>query len=231
MNPASDRRASPAGRFSDVARGALAFVTCLSTIVALMAAVPAVAGRPDAKRVRSLDEIRNGDVIRQQWDLSCGAAAIATIFTYQLQRPVTERQVALAMLKRTSPSLVRSRLGFSLLDLKLFASTHGFAAFAFADMSLDDLDGLAPVIVPIISHGFSHFVIYRGRIGDRVLLADPAFGNRTLPAAVFQKAWAHGIGFIVFDPSNPHAPNRMGAPRELLLAPGVQAERAALAGG
>jgi hypothetical protein len=203
----------------------------LAGAVALAAIAPASAERPDAKRVRSMAEIRNDDVVRQQWDLSCGAAAIATLFTYQLGRPVSERQVALAMLKRTSPDLVRARLGFSLLDLKMFAATHGFAAAAFADMSLDDLDGLAPAIVPITTHGFHHFVIYRGRLGDRVLLADPAFGNRTLPDAAFKKAWANGIGFIVFDPSRPHAPNRMGAPRDLPLAPGVQAERAALAGG
>jgi predicted double-glycine peptidase len=179
-----------------------------------------------AKVVRSLAETRNQDVIRQEWDLSCGAAAIATLFTYQLRHPVTERQVALAMLRRTAPELVRSRLGFSLLDLKIYAATQGFAAAAFEDMSLDDLDALAPAVVPIRAHGFRHFVVYRGRREGRVLVADPAFGNRTLPEADFRTAWAGGIGFIVFDPSDPHPPNRMGAPPELMLAPGFQASRA-----
>jgi predicted double-glycine peptidase len=180
----------------------------------------------DAKVVRSLAEARNQDVIRQEWDLSCGAAAIATLFTYQLLHPVTERQVAIAMLRRTTPALVRSRLGFSLLDLKIYAATQGFAAAAFEDMSLDDLDALAPAVVPIRAHGFRHFVVYRGRSEGRVLVADPAFGNRTLPEADFRSAWAGGIGFIVFDPANPHPPNRMGAPPELILAPGYQASRA-----
>jgi hypothetical protein len=199
--------------------------------VALASPGLAAADPPGAKLVRSMAEIRGQDVVRQQWDLSCGAAAIATLFTYQLGRPVTEREVALAMLRRTSASLVRARLGFSLLDLKIFAAAHRVGAAAFADMSLDDLDGLAPAIVPIIWRGFPHFVVYRGRRGGSVLIADPAFGNRTLPEATFRKIWANGIGFIVFDPAQPHAPNRMGAPADLFLTSGLQSRRAALTGG
>jgi uncharacterized protein len=192
------------------------------------AASPALAPA-GAKPVRSMSEIRNEQVVRQEWDLTCGAAAIATLLTYQLGRPVTERQVVAALLRRTSPDLVRARLGFSLFDLKIYAATQGLGAGAFGDMTLDDLDGIAPAIVPIRWHGFRHFVVYRGRRGDRVLIADPAFGNRTLPNDVFKAIWAGGIGFVVFDPAAP-APNRMGAPRELFLAPGGEAERASLAG-
>jgi predicted double-glycine peptidase len=173
-------------------------------------------------------ETRDAQVIRQHWDLSCGAAAIATLMTYQLDRPVTEREVALAMLRRTTPTLVRSQLGFSLLDLKIYAGRQGLAAAAFEGMTLDDLDGLAPAITPIRAHGFRHFVVYRGRRDGRVLIADPAFGNRTLPEAEFRSVWAGGIGFVVFDPANPRAPNRMGAPADLFLAPGLQAQRSAI---
>lgn len=175
-------------------------------------------------------EIRNEQVVRQQWDLSCGAAAIATVLTYQLNHPVSEREVALAMLRHTTPALVRSRLGFSLLDLKAYAATHGFAVAAFGGMTLDDLDPLAPAITPIRWRGFSHFVVYRGRRDGRVLIADPAFGNRSLSEEAFRAVWAHGVGFIVFDPSNPRAPNRMGAPAELFVMPGSQAGRPAVDG-
>jgi predicted double-glycine peptidase len=197
----------------------------------MAAAASVFADQPGVKRVRSLNEIRNEQLIRQQWDLSCGAAAVATLFTYQLGRPLTERQAALAMLRRTSTALVRARLGFSLLDLKIFAASQGYGAAGYADMSLDDLDGLAPAIVPVTWRGFRHFVIYRGRRDGRVLLGDPAFGNRTLPEAGFARIWSGGVGFILFDPANPHAPNRMGAPAELFIAPAVQAERARLTGG
>lgn len=173
-------------------------------------------------------EIRNEQLVRQQWDLSCGAAAIATVLTYQLNDPVSERAVALAMLRHTSPTVVRQRLGFSLLDLKAYAATHGYAVAAYEDMTLDDLDPLAPVITPIRAHGLPHFVVYRGRRNGRVLIADPAFGNRTLSEEAFRAVWAQGVGFIVFDPKDPHPRNRMGAPAELFLTPGAQATRQAI---
>lgn len=176
-------------------------------------------------------EIRGQQLIRQNWDLSCGAAAVATVLTYQLGHPVSEREVAAAMLRRTSASLVRARQGFSLLDLKIYAAAQGFAAAGFGGMTLDDLDAVAPAIVPVSSHGFPHFVVYRGRRGDRVLVGDPAFGNRTLPEDAFKAVWAGGVGFVVFDPANPRPGNRMGAPGDLFLIPTRQEARAAIGGG
>ncbi len=208
-----------------IGRRAAATVAAAAALAAGCLA-PAAQGRV----VRSMLEIRDEQVVRQQWDLSCGAAAIATVLTYQLNHPVSEREVALAMLRHTSPALVRQRLGFSLLDLKAYAATHGFAVAAYEQMSLDDLDPLAPAITPIRAHGLPHFVVYRGRRDGRVLIADPAFGNRTLSEDAFRAAWANGIGFIVFDPKNPHAPNRMGAPAELFLTPALQATRQAVGG-
>jgi len=215
-----------------VRRGRLAPTRRRSAAVLAAAALPAclVAHDAWARPVRSMLEIRDAQVVRQQWDLSCGAAAVATILTYQLDRPVTERQVALAMLRHTSTALVRARLGFSLLDLKAYATTQGLAAAGFGGMGLDDLDAMAPAITPISRHGFPHFVVYRGRRDGRVLIADPAFGNRTLPEDAFRAVWADRVGFIIFDPRNPRAPNRMAAAPELFLAPDVQAQRLAIDG-
>ena len=205
-----------------------AFVT--ATTLAAVASAAVAASLPGAKPVRSLGEIRGEQVIRQAWDLSCGAAAVATLLTYQLGHPVTEREVALALLRRATPALVRSRGGFSLLDLKIYAATQGFAAAGYSDMDLADLDAAAPAIVPTRTHGFRHFVVYRGRSDGLVLVADPAFGNRTMPEAAFRKAWAGGVGFVVYDPDHPHPPNRMGAPAELFLEPGRPAQRVAVFG-
>ena len=202
--------------------------------LALAAAAPnAVLADDDAgvgsKHVVSMIELRRAQVVRQQWDLTCGAAAIATLMTYQLARPVTERQVTLAMLRQTSPLLVRMRLGFSLLDLKRYASTQGLEASGYGELGLDDVVAMAPVIVPIRSHGFRHFVVLRGRLGDRLLLADPAFGNRTVSLDTFQAEWANHLGFTVVDPSQPHPPNRMGAPTRLFATPNGQTLRTAAA--
>lgn len=192
-------------------------------ILATTVAGPAVAL---AMPVRSLIELRNAGVVRQHWDLTCGAAAIATLMTYQFDRPVSERQVAVAMLRQTSPLLVRMRLGFSLLDLKHYAAAQGYEASGYAELSLDEAVAMAPIITPIREHGFRHFVVLRGRSGDRVLLADPAFGGRSVTASAFEAQWANHIGFVLIDPRDPHRPNHMATTEK--LAPTGQVLRAAL---
>ena len=177
--------------------------------------------------VRSLLELRDDRLVRQHWDLSCGAAVVATLLTYQLGAPVTERQAALGMLRSGDARLVRARLGFSLLDVKRFAATRGFDAAGYGDLTLDELVAMAPVIAPTRVFGFGHFVVVRGREGDRLLLADPAFGNRTMRVDAFLAAWPSRIGLVIFPRGQPHPPNRMGAPHALFLTPATSAVRSA----
>jgi predicted double-glycine peptidase len=57
-------------------------------------------------------------------------------------------------------------------------------------------------MVPIQTHGYNHFVIFRGLWGNRVLLADPAWGNRTMPVDAFEQMWLNypdfgRVGFVI----------------------------------
>jgi hypothetical protein len=105
--------------------------------------------------------------------------------------------------------------------------TYGFQATGYGGLSLDELVGLAPVIAPIRVFGFGHFVVVRGRMGDRLLLADPAFGNRTMTEREFRRAWTSGVGFVIVPPGEPKPANRIGAPPELFLTPAEPALRSA----
>jgi uncharacterized protein len=153
-----------------------------------------------ATRVRSLLEIRRENVVIQQWDASCGAAALATVLSYQHGVKVTERAVAEGLLGLTNPLRVRVRGGFSLLDLKRYADSLGFEANAYRSMTLDALQTFGVAIVPVNLHGFPHFVVFRQIAGDFVAIADPAFGNRLLPKEEFLKGWRDGIAFVVTNP-------------------------------
>ena len=214
----------PAARAQPFARAALlAFVIC----VASWRSAESASAQPDAMRVRSLLELRDDRLVRQHWDLSCGAAVVATLLTYQLGSPVSERDAALGMLRSGDARLVRARLGFSLLDVKRFAASRGFDAAGYGDLTLDELVAMAPVIAPTRVFGFGHFVVVRGRQGGRLLLADPAFGNRTISVGAFQAAWPSRIGLVILPKGQPHPPNRMGAPPELFLVPASAALRSA----
>lgn len=165
--------------------------------VVVITSTTVVAFAAARKPVTSLLELRQANVVMQNWDISCGAAALATVLTYSLDHPVSEETIARAMLRHQAPERVQQRGGFSLLDLKRFAEQRGYRARAYRGLTMEHLRTLKSPIVPIQTHGYSHFVVVRGIDGDRVHIADPAFGNRRLPAAKFERAWLGGMGFIV----------------------------------
>lgn len=171
------------------------------------AALALGAGAAGAERapVRSLLEIRQANMVAQQWDTSCGAAALATVLTYHFGEPVSEREVAQGMLGRTDPLRVKVRGGFSLLDLKRFAEARGFQADGYLNVSLAELAQFGTAIVPVDFDGYPHFVVFRGRSADRVLIADPAYGNRSVEVEHFQKAWQK-MAFVVERPGGGAAP-------------------------
>ncbi len=175
----------------------------------------------EAKTVRSFEEIRRKRVVIQEWDLSCGAAALATILAFQHGDAVPEREIAKAMLAATDQELVRRRLGFSLLDLKRFLASRGYVGEGYAEVRLDDLVQLAPAIVPLrLQQAFDHFVVFRGLTHGRAVLADSAYGVRTMPPGRFLQVWRGRIAFIVRRPQGPAAPNLLSLPDpDLLLVP------------
>jgi hypothetical protein len=173
--------------------------------------------------VRSLLEIRQDGVMIQQWDLSCGAAALGTLLHDEFGEPVTEKVIANALMGRAEyvahPQLVQLHQGFSLLDLKRYVQTYRngslYKGEGLGQLELNDLIERAPVLVPVDALGYNHYVIFRGIIGNRVLLADPAWGNRTMTIDKFQRMWIDNgepvghIGFVVEGADGRKLPNRM----------------------
>ncbi len=168
---------------------------CLT--LALLAATPAAAQQERPWRVRSLAEIRHEGVVVQKWDTSCGAAALATLLTYDLGDPVAERAVATAMLHRTDPIRVRARGGFSLLNMQEYAEARGYEAEGYGEMSFADLLDVLPAIVPVQFHGYDHFVVVRAVRNGEVFFADPAYGKRTMSVGRFERAWEQKVAFVV----------------------------------
>lgn len=181
----------------------------------LGSSVGAAEARPP---IRTLYEMREEGVVRQEWDLSCGAAALATLLWFQHGDPVSEREVAVGMMRRpeylSNPALIQAREGFSLLDLKRFVDQRGYNGVGLGQMTFDDLVERAPIMVPVDLQGFNHFVVFRGALGNRVLLADPAYGNRTLRRDRFEDSWLDfpelgHVGFLVERPDGRTPPNRL----------------------
>ncbi len=82
--------------------------------------------------------------------MSCGAAALSTLLTYEFKDNTPETAIVVWILHRVDPVKVRARGGFSLLDLKRFAQARGYHAEGYAGMSIEELvSQKSAVIVPI----------------------------------------------------------------------------------
>ncbi len=150
--------------------------------------------------VRSIKELRLerafSTTVRQQFDFSCGSAAVATLLTYHYGRPVTESQVFQAMFAQGDQAKIR-RYGFSLLDMKRYLESRGFLADGF-EVTLDRLGkARVPAIALIQDNGYNHFVVIKGLREDKVLVGDPAMGARGIARAEFERMWASGILLVI----------------------------------
>ncbi|AJK49405.1 C39 family peptidase [Burkholderia plantarii] len=152
-------------------------------------------GVPLHKTLRSMYDLRHRDIVDQQFDFSCGSAALATLLKYGYGIDIPEAELIRRMMAFSSPEVV-VRHGFSMLDMKKFVETLGLRGRGFK-VGLDALYRLQiPVIVLMNIDGYEHFVIVK-RAGDgRVFIADPALGNRILLEQDFARTW-NGLVFAV----------------------------------
>ena len=67
------------------------------------------AGNRATKAVRTLKEMRYEQVVRQKWDMTCGAAAVSTLLTYDFKDNTPETAVVTWLLRRTDPVKVQAR--------------------------------------------------------------------------------------------------------------------------
>ncbi|MBB3006800.1 hypothetical protein C7414_109151 [Cupriavidus alkaliphilus] len=153
-------------------------------------------GEPYSVRVTSIREARFKSTIRQQFDFSCGSAAVATLLTYQYGHPINEATVFQNMYLNGDQQKIRAE-GFSLLDMKRFLAALGYEADGF-ELPLSKLEETqVPAIVLIVENGYHHFVVVKGVKGNRVLVGDPARGTRAMSREQFERIWDSQLLFVI----------------------------------
>jgi uncharacterized protein len=158
--------------------------------------VPYEMGGAYSLPVTSMKAARYRAMIRQQYDFSCGSAALSTLLTYHYGFKVTEETVFVAMYEKGDQPKIR-REGFSLFDMKRYLENHGFQADGF-EAPLDKLESAGiPAIVLINENGYNHFVVIKGVRDGRVLVGDPSGGTRAMAQAKFEALWSNGILFVI----------------------------------
>jgi len=176
----------------------------LLACLALAGALPArasplsveVGGARLSGRVASWREFRDRAVVKQAYDYSCGAAALATLLTHGLGQPVTEQDLLARVFQDASEAeerLLRNR-GLSVLDMQKLARERGLKAQGFRLAPAQLARIRRPVLVFIRPLGYEHFAVLKGIQGGRAYLADPSLGNSSLPLDRFLEMWRDGSG-------------------------------------
>jgi predicted double-glycine peptidase len=179
-------------------------VATLIALSALLAAPVAITDLPAAKAdgietgaagsfrlpVTSMRERPFQSVILQQYDFSCGAAALAMLLSHHYGVASTEEEVFTSMYENGDQPVIQKN-GFSFLDMKSYIERIGMKADGF-ELTLDEIQKLGvPTIALIDTKGymhFMHFVVIKGIKDKRVLLGDPAAGMMSMDRDEFEKA-------------------------------------------
>ena len=157
--------------------------------------LPGVAGVSNVN-ARSLQEAKFAQVVRQQYDFSCGSAALATLLTFHYGRKTDEQTAFSAMFAVGNKEKI-AEAGFSLLDMKSYLESIGYDADGYV-ASLDTLENAGvPAIALINYRGYRHFVVIKGMQGGEVLIGDPALGIKVMARAAFETLWDNGVLFII----------------------------------
>ncbi|WP_417581489.1 C39 family peptidase [Nitrincola sp.] len=133
----------------------------------------------DQLPTRSWKDIRDQDVVKQQFDYSCGAASLATLLGYHGVE--------------TSELEILDRIGlkeaFSFADLARVAEEYGFKPVGIA-IDYTALTQLKRPVILYLNHwDEGHFSVLKGVDNHGALLADPSWGNIHMRRARFERFW------------------------------------------
>ena len=95
--------------------------------------------------VESFQGRKFSTTFKQQYDFSCGSAALATLLVYTYHQPATKSSVFIDMYTNGEQQAIRQS-GFSLLDMKEYLSRHGIPSGGFRA----PLEKIAEVRIPAI---------------------------------------------------------------------------------
>jgi hypothetical protein len=174
----------------------------LGAALALSAAAPVAAqvslvegGAPYRLSVVSMRDIPFRTVVRQQYDYSCGSAALATLLSYHYGLKVSEAEIFKVMYAHGDQAKIRN-VGFSLLDMKRYLEGRGMIADGYR-ANFDQLSAArAPALLVVTIGAYRHFVVVKGVRNGRVLIGDPALGLKTYSRDEFIHMW-NGVVFAI----------------------------------
>lgn len=171
---------------------------------------------------KSWKELKQRNVVMQNREYSCGAAAMATVLRYYWGDAVKEENVLSTLMQMLTAEEIKDRVknGLAISDLRRTAVKMGYQA-TIGTMSFEKLAAArVPLVVPIRLKQYDHFVVFRGVVDGRVYLADPLRGNVRPTISEFCSQWQkHAVLVIAKVDVEPPETSLLGIrPEEVYLS-------------
>lgn len=133
-------------------------------------------------KVKSINELKNENFVKQSYEESCGAASMANLINFFSFEQMSEKDI-LEFFNQKTDSL-------SFLELKQVAIKIGYESEGY-QLSREDFEKLeVPVIVKIEKDPrFPHFVVIIPYNGDFIKILDPNFGSYISSKSEFYSIW------------------------------------------
>jgi predicted double-glycine peptidase len=164
------------------------FIFLILIFIPLFSYNKIIENKPNIKKPKnSWIEIRNKNLVNQKFDYSCGSASLATILKYFYKQEISEIEILDIILSQNNLKEEDSHIMFSFLDLANVAKQKGFKAFSL-NLNFNMLKKLKiPAILYVIIRKEPHFTVFKKIDNNNIYLADPSFGNITIPIKKFKE--------------------------------------------
>ena len=133
-------------------------------------------------KAKSIQELKNTNFVRQNYEESCGAASLANVLNFYSFKQFGEKEI-LEFLRQKTDML-------SFAELKSVAMKMGYESegFLLERAHLNEIS--TPLLVKIENDPrFPHFVVVLNQKGDFVRILDPNFGAYTASKKEFFSVW------------------------------------------
>ncbi len=132
--------------------------------------------------VKSFYEERNKNLVRQKYEASCGASAVATLLNMSELKKLDENDI-LKLIEGKTDMLSFLELQDILTKLSYKSKAYKLNRTIFEKLSL-------PIIVKVENDPkFPHFVVVWNTKGDFVQVYDPSFGFYLSLKSIFYSLW------------------------------------------
>ncbi len=148
--------------------------------------------------LKSAYELKWENITPQQYDYTCGAAALSTLIYGYFGEYISEKKIIDQLISNLNTKDIDKvkKQGFNMLHLKYVAEYFGYDAVG-VKIDIDTLYKLkGPVIIVLQRSNGNHYVVFKNIVKDRVFIADSISGNYIMTTSYLSSVW-DGITLIL----------------------------------